>query len=253
MTTTVRRAIVVCVVVAAAVAAAPSPASEASAGIRFVVEYQGSFKGSWRSAYTKNDISGYKCGGDDASGTLESSVRPGSQRLTVVAVSDGRTVELDWRPTATVKGVVSYRKTAAGWDLDYQQGSCVQVPLTWQVANCGSRTFAGSVSFAKDSRGETWTTQRVFLAWQLEPESARQGCMSGWMGDPQPVEARAILDLRKLYRCGARKPRGCRFTIRGDHTHSHSKSQPTPDGKHTDSGSGRLQWSLTFVSVGRAR
>jgi hypothetical protein len=152
-----------------------------------------------------------------------------------------------------VKGVVSYSRTATGWSLDYQKGSCVQVPHTWQVANCGARTFAGTVGVATDSRRETWAVTRMFLTWELEPESARQGCMSGWMGDPQPVEARALLDLRKLHRCGALEPRGCRFTIRGAHTHSHSKTQPTPDGKNTSVGNGRLQWSITFVSVGRAR
>lgn len=64
-------------------------------------------------------------------------------------------------------------------------------------------------------------------------------------------EVRTALDLKKLYRCGIQKPRGCRLTIRGSHTHSHSISQPTPDGTHADVGNGRIEWSVTFVAVGR--
>lgn len=256
----IRQAIAVGVFALTLVAAASLPSTapalpeRAQGGTRFVVSYQGSFEGSWRSANTKNDISGYKCGGDDASGTLKSTVRPGKAPLTVVVASDlgGRSVFLDWgRSGGAHKGVVSSVRTADGWSLDYQQGACVKVPLFW-LQNCVARTFAGLVSLTKDSK-LTRNVQRVFLDWELEPGDGK--CTMGQMWGAAAVpgeEARATLDLWKLYQCGIRKPRGCRLTIRGAHTHSHSISKPTSDGTTIDVGNGRIQWSVTFVARGRA-
>jgi hypothetical protein len=100
----------------------------------------------------------------------------------------------------------------------------------------------------------SWNTKRVFLSWQLEPEGAGVGCLTGqmWRLAVPGEEAKATLDLQKLYRCGARKPRGCRFTIRGSHTHAHSTTQPNPDGATVDVGNGQIRWSVTFVARGRA-
>jgi hypothetical protein len=242
-------------VVAASIATtAPASPTQSLGGTRFVLEYQGSFEGSWRTAYTKKDISGYRCGGDDHSGTFTSSVRPGSKPLTVVVATDldGRSVYLDWRPgNGTVKGIVNSVRKADGWRLDYQQGACVKEPLFW-LPNCGARTFSGAVSLAKDSK-LTRNVQRVYLDWELEPydDKCRFGQMWGAVSAPGEA-ARATLDLSKLHRCGVRKPRGCRFTIRGSHTHSHSLSQPHVDGVTTDVGKGRIQWSVTFVARGRS-
>lgn len=86
MTRTGRRAIVVCAVVAAAVAtAAPSPAAKATAGIRFIVHFQGSFEGSWRSTLTQPiDPVRFRCPGDDSWGAFKSSVRPAKPPVVVV-------------------------------------------------------------------------------------------------------------------------------------------------------------------------
>jgi hypothetical protein len=225
-------------------------------GVRFVLRFQGSFEGSWRITEKRNDISGYKCGGYENWGTFKSTVRPGSRPLTAVAATDlgGRSVFLDWgRSSAPFKGVVNSARTGEGWSLDYQKGACVQVPTTWEFANCKPRTFAGLVGLEKDSK-LTRGVQRVFLNWELEPENASVGCLGGQMWGAVGVpgeEARATLDLRKLYRCGIQKPRACRLTIRGSHSHSHSIAKPTPDGTHTDVGNGRIDWSVTFVAVGR--
>jgi hypothetical protein len=248
---------------AAAASAAASIATEAPAsreraqgGVRFVLQYRGSFEGSWRITDKRNDISGYKCGGSDTWGTFRTSVRPGSRPLTVVVATDldGRSVYLGWSPgSGRVKGVVDSARTAGGWMLDYQKGDCVQVPLTDAVANCGARSFSGQVGLELDSK-LTRGTKRAFLGWELEPASAGVGCPTGQMwglGVPGE-EARATLDLQKLYRCGSRKPRGCRFTIRGSHTHAHSTTQPSADGAHIDVGNGRIRWSVTFVARGRA-
>ncbi len=221
---------------------------------RFVLQYQGSFEGSWRGGYKRDDISGYKCGGDESWGTFKSSVRPG-RPLTVVAAADlgGRSVYLDWgKSSGVVKGRVTSTRTADGWMLKYQKGDCVQVPHTWQKEKCDGRTFSGQVSLAKDSK-LTRGVQRVSLSWQLEPANASVGCLGGqmWGNVPEPgEEARATLDLQKLYRCGVRQST-CRLTIGGKHVHAHSISQPDPDGVTTDVGNGRIEWSVTFVEAGR--
>ena len=242
--------------VAAASIAAAAPASPARTmgGVRFVLQFQGSFVGSWHTINKRNDISGYKCGGSDSWGTFKSSVRPTSKPWTVVAATDlgGTKVYLDWGPSSGMaKGVVTSTRTAAGWMLDYDKGACLQVPHTASVANCGARTFSGEVGLIDDSR-LTRNIERVFLDWELEPESARLDCMDGRMwGTNMEEDARTTLDLRKLHRCGTQKPRGCRFTIRGSHVHSHSITQPTPDGATIDAGNGRFEWSVTFVARGR--
>jgi hypothetical protein len=219
-------------------------------GVRFTLQYAGSVEGTWRTTYTKNDISSYKCGGYDNWGTFKSSVRPGSRPLTVVVATDlgGRSVYLDWSRSSLPKGVVTYARAAEGWRLDYQSGACVQVPDTSNT-NCGARTFPGQVALAKDSK-LLRNAQNAFLSWEREPVGARQGCLAGEKV-PDEEDAKTRLDLWKLYQCGVRKPRGCRFTVRGGATDSKSISQTMSDGVTKHTWSSRLQWSVTFVARGR--
>ena len=220
-------------------------------GVRFVLQYQGTVEGSWRTTYTKNDISYYKCGGSDDWGTFKSSVRPGSQPLTVVVATDlgGRKVFLDWgRSGGSHKGVVTYSRAAEGWFLKYQSGTCGQVPNPLNTT-CGARTFSGLVALGKDSR-LLRNAQNAFLSWEREPVGARQGCLAGETV-PEEESSKTRLDLWKLYQCGMRRPRGCRLTIRGSATDSQAISKPTSDGVSTHTWKGRLEWSVTFVSRGR--
>lgn len=249
MLSTVRRAVVVCAVVAAAVAtAAPSPASESTTGIRFTVHYQGSFDGSWRSTLTKPiDPVRYRCDGNDSWGTFKSSVRPAKPATITVGSEGGKSFYFvgngAWR------GVVSSARTGEGWLLGLSQGTCVRRPMA--ANGCSTRTFSYN-GVGLGGYRQSWNpVQRVYLDWMLEPEGSHVDCPGGEMGAVHPPEgALASLDMRKLYRCGVRKPRGCKLTIRGQR--SYSVNESAGEGQ-SSTGSGRIEWSATFVSTGRAR
>ncbi len=247
MTSTVRRAIVVGAVVIAAVATAPpSPAAKATAGIRFVVHFQGSFEGSWRSTLTQPiDPVRFRCPGNDSWGTFKSSVRPVKPPVITVG-SEGKNTfyfggNFNWR------GIVSSARTGEGWLLQLSKGACVRVPMP--VNGCSVRTFNGGVGLDGYRDGGN-LVQWVALDWQLEPEGSHVDCPGGTMRPVDPAEtARAALDLRKLYRCGMRKPRGCKLTIRGQRSFSVSRS--SGEGQ-SSTGNSRLAWTVTFVSAGRS-
>lgn len=117
------------------------------------------------------------------------------------------------------------------------------------VNGCSVRTFTGGVALDGYRDGGD-PVQRVSLNWQMEPEGSHVDCPGGTMRPVDPAEtAKASLDLRRLYRCGMRKPRGCKLTIRGQRSFSVSTS--SGEGQ-SSTGNSRIAWSITFVSAGRS-
>ena len=72
---------------------------------------------------------------------------------------------------------------------------------------------------------------------------------------PQEQVARP-LDFKKLHRCGIKKPRSCRLTIGGAKNFSYSADTNGGDllrrGNTEYRGKSRLEWSVTFVAIGRS-
>jgi hypothetical protein len=223
-----------CVALAGAPAASASRSVAPSVGVKFVIQYRGSFEGKWHNTVTKPPSGNvYDCDDSDTSGTVTSSVRPGSTPFTVVVFREfGRDLHLDFGTQNTApKGVVSTTTTGEGWVMHYSGGECQRIPDAL-LEGCGARTFAGAVGFAGLS-GLDRIVESVYL-------------------DCTPTEgAKAKLDLRKLFRCGIRKPRGCRLTIGGSRSYTVDKSGSSPGGNERFTGSSRVFWSITFVAVGR--
>lgn len=221
-------------------------------GVRFEIQYRGSWEGTWRNVLFKPDAtSGRSCQGHEFSGSFKSSVRPGAKPYTVTVEKEGRTLYLDWRPgNGATRGIVTSTRTNEGWMLTYTGGNCIRsVPPPFE--GCGTHTFAGPVALAGFSpflRG----VHRVYLAWLVEPDLPCRTGEDGVRGVSFPTEAaRQVLDLEKLYRCGVRKPRGCRLTLGGRKSFSAESTSEGGAGVH--SGSSSVEWSVTFVSIGKSR
>jgi hypothetical protein len=247
--------LVACAALVGTPAATASRAVAPSVGVKFVIQYRGSFEGKWHNTVTKPASSNvYDCDGSDTSGTVTSSVRPGSTAFTVVVFREfGRDLHLDFGTQSTApKGVVSTTTSGDGWELHYSGGECQRIPDPL-LAGCGARTFAGAVGFSGLS-GLDRTVESVYLDWAFEPPNA-SGCYWGdmWAADVgTPTEGtKAALDLRKLFHCGIRKPRGCRLTIGGSRSYAVDKSGSSPGGNERYTGSSHVSWSITFVAVGR--
>ncbi len=226
---------------------AASASPERLTGVKFVLEYRGSLNGTWHNTYAVDQS---KCIGDDFSGSFTSSVRPGSKRFTVVVDSEfGHRPFLDWGANqGTSKGVVTSNRTAQGWLMKYSGGECH--PVQKDESGCGAHTFAGQVGLEPVGGSFGFNRNRVYLNWALEPEPAI-GCDDGVVYDSKSEAPNGAgygkLDVKKLYRCGFRKPRRCKLTIgRSSNFSFHDTKGPA-----SYTSTVHIEWSVTFVAVGR--
>lgn len=218
--------------------ASSSPQRAAATGVKFVLDFRGNLSGTWRQ--TSPFVGGFACKGQDLSGSLTSSVRPGNKPYIFIAYKEGRRVRVYSPAQSPPTGLVTSNRTAQGWITRYSGGQCRQVPI--DTSGCGAHTFPGAVSLTLPARGRN----RVVLSWEVEPETI--GCLDGFTYDYR-VQHFAKLYEKQLYRCGMRRPRGCRLTIGGSADYP---SQTTQD-DITYTSNVHVAWSVTLRAVGRSR
>lgn len=234
--------------------ASAQPAQEG--GVKFLMQYQGAFGGTYSEVQPVGTSSNkFVCSGHEEHRSMTSSVRPAEPYYLTVYKAFG-SIETKFSPNAhgSTKGRVSLDRAATSWLMRYSGGQCTRYDETWP--GCGSRTFLGQ-AVPLDGIGGAGKS-RVHLQWQLEPDT--EGCIvaiflyGGLTKVPDPWErVAALLDSKKLYRCGMARPRGCRITIGGkktytDHREEKSETAPTT----TIDTVLHIEWKLTLVAVGRA-
>jgi hypothetical protein len=233
--------------------ASASPAQEG--GVKFLMQYQGTFGGTYSVVQPVGTSSNkFVCSGQEEKRSMTSSVRPARPYYLTVYKAFG-SIETKFSPNAhgSTKGRVSLDRAAASWLMRYSGGQCTRYDETWP--GCGSRTFLGQ-AVPLDGISESGKS-RVHLQWQVEPDT--EGCivaifLTGGLtkvGDPWEGVA-AFLDSKKLYRCGMARPRACRITIGGKKTYTDHQEQKTESAPTTTIDTVlHIEWKLTLVAVGR--
>jgi hypothetical protein len=236
-------------------AASPQAEQALMGGPKFIVRYQGSLEATWhndRPVQSPDQNHTFRCEGDDSSGTLTSSVRPGPKPFVVRAYHEAGSswLSVSFRPpNGGDKGVVTSNRTAQGWLMRYSGHQCVREEIP--QPGCGAHTFVGDVAPFDSVTGRLGSgvdpVYRLQVSWPLEPETI--GCSDGITYPPDyryGWEA-ATLRLKKLYRCGIRAPRRCKLTIGRERTYVFDQ---TDGGEHYTS-TLHIKWSATFVAAGR--
>jgi hypothetical protein len=240
-------------VVAGVSASSADAARQTASGVRFVVTYRGTLQGTWQMSspvLLPGPNEPYRCQGDSSSGSLTSSVAPGSRPFIAIADNEfGHYLYLS-TPTVQPRGLVTSNQSAQGFLLTYSGGQCVRKDMP--EPGCGANTFAGSASPLSYDGGELMKNlNRLYLAWELTPPDTT-GCDDMLEFDVRYMNpgggAAAALDLKKLYRCGVRNPHGCTLTIHGQTRYAarHDEGPETFDSTYT------IEWSATFKAAGRA-
>ncbi len=230
-------------------AAAARP--ERPATVKFVLDYRGNLNASWHNTTAVNQRS---CSGDDTSGSLTSSIRPGSKRYTLVISKEFGHLYLQW-PNAVIKGAVSSNRTAQGWMMVSGGGKpCHQEPRPFGPPGCAAYTFAGPVALEWAGGSQGASRNRITLFWQKEPwiePGTPTGCFTGevydFHSDAPAGAGYAKLNTKALYRCGVRKPRTCKFKIGSSTDFPYHVTQ----GDATYDSSVHIDWSVTFKRVRR--
>ena len=242
-----------------ATSAVATPAQ--STGARFLIQYKASFVGDW-SIVTGPGTRCPETNYEEQSGTFSSSVKTGSRKYVVDVYRPFTSIQWDYTPKRSIdiRGIVTSKKTAQGWFRKY----CDAPPrsrqdiVTMDNSGCTAETFPGFVGLHPLRGGylHDGKPERVFFSWEWEREHLNCQIGSMWLGiDPQQQVARP-LDFKKLHRCGIKKPRGCRLTIGGAKNFSYSADTKGGDllrrGNTEYRGKSRLEWSVTFVAIGRS-
>jgi hypothetical protein len=235
---------------------AASPASSQGGPPRFRVVYQGSVEATWhnsRPVQVPDQNHTYRCEGNDSSGTLTSSVRPGRRPFFISVGHElgGRSLSVWFRPpNGGDKGVVTSNRTAQGWLMVYSGGQCVRKEMA--QPGCGAHTVTSDVMPFSSISGRLDSginpLYRVQLDWPLEPPNII-GCDFGehFPSDYSYGWRAASIRGKTLYRCGIKKPRRCKITIGRDRTYV---VDTWNGGSHYES-KVHVKWSLTFIAAGR--
>jgi hypothetical protein len=242
---------------AAAFSGTPASARPAQeGGVKFLMQYSGTFEGSYSEVQPVATSSNkFVCPGHEEHRSIASTVRPAEPYYLTVYKAFG-SIETKFSPNAhgSTKGRVSLDRTATSWLMRYSGGQCTRFDDTWP--NCGQRTFVGQ-AVPLDGISEQGNS-RVHLQWQVEPDT--EGCIvalflyTGLTKVPEPWEGvAATLYRKKLYQCGMARPRACRITISGDKTYKAHREETSDTGPATTFDTVlHIQWKLTLVAVGRA-
>jgi hypothetical protein len=234
---------------------AASPSASQASGFKFRVVYKGSFEASWRSSrpvQVPDQNHTFRCEGDDSSGTLTSSVRPGSRPFFISFGHElgGPYLHVWFRPpNGGDKGIVTSNRTAQGWLMRYSGHQCIREEIA--QPGCGGHTVTTDVMPFSSITGGLGSgvnpLYRVQLAWPLEPETI--GCSDGiFLPTDYDYGWRAVAIRGKtLYRCGIKKGRRCKVTIGRDRTYVFDKWDR---GSHYET-TVHVKWSLTFIGAGR--
>jgi hypothetical protein len=230
---------------------------QGSARVKFVLQYRGSLTGTWRQSHTvlvPDANHPYQCVGNDGSGSLTSSVRPGSKPLVYVVEKSGNDIVLQVGASQGLgKGVVTSNRTATEFLMKYSGGECKRVDDP--EAGCGANTFVGDVALVRDGNTTNELRLHVHLNWVLEPNlpaGTPTNCGDGityGTGFRYPTVGGGytrVLDVKKLLLCGIRSPHGCKVTIRGARSFPYNATQ----GPETYISNVHSEWSVTFVAAG---
>ena len=195
----------------------------------------------------------FRCEGDDLSGTLTSSVRPGRRPFFISVGHElgGRSLSVWFRPPNGMdKGVVTSARTAQGFLMRYSGGQCIRQEIA--QPGCGAHTVTTDVMPFSSISGRLDSginpLYRVQVDWPLEPPNII-GCDDGVIlpGDYGYGWQAAAIRAKTLYRCGIKKPRRCKITIGRDRTYVVDRWDR---GSHYES-MVHIKWSLTFIAAGR--
>jgi hypothetical protein len=234
---------------------AAAPRAAQMGGVWFVASYEGTLDATWRSSspVVLPDVQHpFRCGGDDSSGQLMSSVRPQRKAFKVWIGHElgGRQLSIGFRPPSGMHtGVVTSNRTAQGFLMRYSGHQCVRYDIP--QPGCGAHTVTTSVMPLDEVSGRfdsalspVW---HVNPSWPLEPQTI--DCSDGifFPTDYDYGWRAATLRAKQLYRCGMKKPRRCKMTIGRDRTYVFNQV----DGGETYTTNLHVTWSITFAAAGK--
>jgi len=231
-----------------------APKAAQMGGVWFVANYQGSFDATWRSSrpvLLPDAQHPFRCEGDDASGSLTSSLRPqGKFKVWIGHDLGSRQLSIAFKPpNGSARGIVTSNRTAQGFLMRYSGGQCVRSDIA--QPGCGAHTVTTRVNPLTEVSGRfdsglnpVW---HVNPSWPLEPQTI--GCSDGifFPTDYGYGWQAATLRARQLYRCGIKKPRRCKMTIGRDRTYVFDQT----DGGETYTTNLHEKWSITFAASGK--
>ena len=241
-------------IVVSSSAASPTAETMATGAPKVIIRYQASLEATWRTSspvVLPDPSHTFRCGGGEESGTLTSSLRPGPKKFVVRVGGEftSRYISIDFSGhNGMDKGYVTSNRTAQGFLMRYSGHECKRFEI--EQPGCGAHTVLTSVVPLSSANGVNSGRNPVYQiapGWPLEPETI--GCSDGIFFPPtfsRGWEA-APLHLRQLYRCGIRKPRGCRMTIGRDRTYVFNKE----DRGTTYTSTMHIKWSILFQAAGR--
>ena len=241
-------------VVVASSAASPTAQTLATGAPKFIVRYEASLEATWRNStpvVLPDPHHTFRCGGGEESGALTSSLRPGPKKFVIRVGKElgGRWLSIDFSGhNGMDRGVVTSNRTAQGFLMRYSGRECKRFEI--EQPGCGAHTLLTSVVPLASANGVGSGVNpiyRIAPEWPLEPETI--GCSDGIRfpdGFRYGWES-AQLRLRQLYRCGIRKPRGCRMTIGRDRTFVFNQT----DRGTTYASTVHIKWSIMFQAAGR--
>jgi hypothetical protein len=247
-----------CGILAAGSAASPTAKGQLARAPKFIVRYEGRLDATWHNyspVQVPDPSHTFRCGGGDASGSLTSSVRPGSKKFVIRVGKEpgGSWIDIDFSRNPNKNGmddyaVVTSNRAAQEWFMRYSGHECKRFDI--EEPGCGAHTVVGGViplSSVNGLNSGVNPVYRLHPAWPLEPETI--GCGDGIV---YPLDfgygwEAATLRLKQLYRCGLRKPRRCKMTIGRERTYVHNQT----DGGVTYESTVHIKWSMTFQAAGR--
>jgi hypothetical protein len=231
-----------------------APKAAQMGGVWFNARYQASFDATWRTSSPLQlpDLQHpFRCGGGDASGELTSSLQPkGKFKFWVGYDLGDRHLSKAYKPpNGNPMGIVTSNRTAQEFFMHYSGGQCVREDIA--QPGCGAHTFTVPVMPLTAVGGRLDSTRNpiwdVELQWQLEPENI--GCSDG-ISFPLDYDYgwnAAPMRARQLYRCGMKKPRGCKLTIGRDRTYVFDQT----DGVTTYTTNMHVTWSIVLSAAGK--
>ncbi len=128
-------------------------------------------------------------------------------------------------------------------------GVCRQVAK--DESGCGGSDFLGTVGLFPAGGSFAFSRDRVALEWEAERPAPRVGCDDGMTYDHRIAtgfgQPYARLFAKELYRCGMRKPRSCKRTVRAASDYPFQVTQ----NETTYTSNVHTEWSVTLRAVGK--